>query len=47
MYGLRNLAIHEYHIVDNSVLWEIATEKLISNKIYFEKILAELKKEEN
>ena len=47
MYGLRNLAIHEYHIVDNSVLWEIATEKLISNKIDFEKILDELKKEES
>ncbi len=47
MNGLKNLAIHEYHIVDNSLLWEIATEKLISNKIDFEKILDELRTEES
>ena len=39
MYGLRNFAAHEYHIIDSRVLWEIATEKLISNKIDIEAIL--------
>ncbi len=43
MYGLRNFAIHEYHIIDNRVIWEIATEKLIANKIDFEQVLANLK----
>ena len=43
MYGLRNFAIHEYHIIDNRVIWEIATENLVGNKIDFEKVLENLK----
>ena len=39
MYGLRNLAIHEYHIIDNRVIWEIATENIVQNKIDIEKVI--------
>lgn len=32
MYGLRNFAIHEYHIIDPVILWEIAENNLIDNR---------------
>ena len=39
MYGLRNFAIHEYHTIDPHILWEIAEDYLIENKIQLEKLL--------
>jgi len=45
MYGLRNLAIHEYHIVDKRILWEIATENLTSNKVDLEELLSKLEED--
>ena len=33
MYGLRNFAAHEYHIIDPVILWEIAENHLVENKI--------------
>lgn len=40
MYGLRNFAVHEYHIVDPLILWEIAEDHLLEDKIQLEKILS-------
>jgi uncharacterized protein with HEPN domain len=31
MYGLRNFAVHEYHIIDPILLWEIARDYLPAN----------------
>lgn len=39
MYGLRNLAIHEYHTIDPKILWEIAEDHLVQNKIQLEELL--------
>lgn len=39
MYGLRNFAVHEYHIIDPQILWEIAEDHLIDNKIQLEILL--------
>lgn len=39
MYGLRNFAIHEYHIIDPVILWEIAQDHLVQNKIDLEEVL--------
>ena len=39
MYGLRNFAAHEYHRIDPQILWEIAEEHLIENKIQLENLL--------
>ncbi len=39
MYGLRNFAIHEYHIIDPVILWEIAQDHLAQNKIQLEHLL--------
>lgn len=39
MYGLRNFAAHEYHTIDPQILWEIADEHLLENKIQLEEIL--------
>lgn len=39
MYGLRNFAAHEYHIIDPQILWEIAEDHLIENKIQLENLL--------
>jgi len=39
MYGLRNFAAHEYHIIDPQILWEIAEDHLIENKIQLEEVL--------
>lgn len=39
MYGLRNFTAHEYHIVDPKLLWEIAEDHLMKNKIQLEEIL--------
>ena len=43
MYGLRNFTVHEYHIIEPRILWEIATEELVKNLLDFEKILTDLK----
>lgn len=47
MYGLRNLAIHEYHVIDNRILWEIATEHLVDNYADIEQLLEKLNTDEN
>ncbi|WP_161889363.1 HepT-like ribonuclease domain-containing protein [Pontibacter russatus] len=39
MYGLRNFASHEYHTIDPQILWEIAEDHLLKNKIQLEEIL--------
>lgn len=39
MYGLRNFAVHEYHIIDPKILWEIAKDHLQENKRQLEVIL--------
>lgn len=39
MYGLRNFAAHEYHTIDPQILWEIAEDYLIENKIQLEEVL--------
>jgi uncharacterized protein with HEPN domain len=36
MYDLRNFAAHEYHIIDPQILWDIAENHLIENKIQLE-----------
>jgi uncharacterized protein with HEPN domain len=47
MYGLRNLAAHEYHNIDPQILWEIAEDHLIGNKIQLENLLKQEKKNED
>jgi uncharacterized protein with HEPN domain len=39
MYGLRNFAAHEYHRIDPQILWEIAEDHLIENKMPLEEVL--------
>lgn len=39
MYGLRNFAVHDYHKIDYRILWEIAEDHLVENKIMLENIL--------
>ncbi len=39
MYGLRNFAAHEYHRIDPQILWDIAEDHLIENKIQLENLL--------
>ncbi len=39
MYGLRNFAVHEYHIIDPAILWEIAEDHLTQNKTQLESLL--------
>jgi len=39
MYGLRNFAVHEYHIIDPVIFWEIAEKHLVQNKIDLESML--------
>lgn len=39
MYGLRNFSVHEYHIIDPLILWEIAENHLVENKILLEDLL--------
>jgi uncharacterized protein with HEPN domain len=39
MYGLRNFAVHEYHIIDPIIFWEIAEKHLVQNRIDLEKVL--------
>ena len=39
MYGLRNFAAHEYHLIDPKILWEIAADHLPENKAKLEKLL--------
>lgn len=36
---LRNFAAHEYHTIDPQILWEIAEDHLIENKIQLEDML--------
>lgn len=47
MYGLRNFAIHEYHIIDPVILWEIAEDHLIKDKIQLEYVLEQERKIKN
>lgn len=44
MYGLRNFAIHEYHLIDPVILWEIAEDHLVNNKIQLENLLDQERK---
>ncbi len=46
MYGLRNFAVHEYHRIDPQILWEIAEDHLIENKIQLENLLEQEKENE-
>lgn len=46
MYGLRNFAAHEYHNIDPQILWEIAEDHLIENKIQLEYLLSKEKESE-
>jgi uncharacterized protein with HEPN domain len=39
MYGLRNFAVHEYHIIDPILLWEIARDYLPANLEQLKQIL--------
>ncbi len=39
MYGLRNFAIHEYHIIDPAILWDIIENNLVQNKISLESLI--------
>ena len=39
MYGLRNFAIHEYQTIDPTILWEIAQDHLVENKMALEHLL--------
>ncbi len=39
MYGLRNFAVHDYHIIDPVILWEIARDNLPQNKDDLELLL--------
>jgi len=41
MYYLRNKISHEYHGIDYSIIWDIATNHLPENKKQIEKLLAE------
>lgn len=41
MYGLRNIAAHDYGSVDTALLWEIIQNHLVSNRISLEEILSE------
>ena len=43
MYYLRNKISHEYHGIDYSIIWDIATNYLPENKKQVEKVLAENK----
>ena len=47
MYGLRNFAAHEYHRIDPQILWEIAEDHLIENKIQLENILDQERENES
>jgi uncharacterized protein with HEPN domain len=39
MYGLRNFAVHDYHVIDYKILWHIAKDHLPKNKVQLEQIL--------
>ena len=41
MYYLRNKISHEYHGIDYSIIWDIATNYLPENKQQVERVLAE------
>ena len=43
MYSLRNKVSHEYHGIDHSIIWDIATRYLPDNKRQMEKLLSELR----
>ncbi|MCG8390068.1 MAG: DUF86 domain-containing protein [Cytophagales bacterium] len=47
MYGLRNFAAHEYHTIDPQILWEIAEDHLVENKIQLEEVLQEERKSQH
>ncbi|MEM6846133.1 MAG: HepT-like ribonuclease domain-containing protein [Bacteroidota bacterium] len=46
MYGLRNFAVHDYHTIDPQILWEIAEDHLIENKIQLENLLGQERENE-
>jgi uncharacterized protein with HEPN domain len=46
MYDLRNFAVHEYHIIDPMILWEIAKDHLPANKAQLKQILEKEKNNE-
>lgn len=46
MYGLRNFAAHDYHKIDPQILWEIAEDHLVENKIQLENLLDQEKQNE-
>ena len=37
--ALRNILVHEYFIIDHSIIWEIIGDEMISFKIQIEEIL--------
>ncbi len=39
MSGLRNLAVHDYHVIDYKILWHIAKDHLLKNKVQREHVL--------
>ena len=39
MYWLRNFVAHDYHRIDPQILWDIAEDHLIDNKIQLENLL--------
>lgn len=46
MYGLRNFAVHDYHVIDYKILWHIAKDHLSKNKVQLELILEKEKDNE-
>ena len=38
--ALRNILVHEYFVIDHSIIWEIVEDELIDLKIQVEEILA-------
>ncbi len=47
MYGLRNFAVHDYHIIDPRILWEIAQDHLVENRRQLEGVLQEKNQRES
>jgi len=39
MYGLRNFAVHDYHKIDHTILWDIAQDHLPENKLMLQQII--------
>ena len=41
--GLRNILVHDYYIVDHSVVWEIIEDELIKLKTQIKKLINQIK----